>query len=287
MDEVPAHRPPTVRLRRLAKEMARLRESAGFASRESAAERVHMDPSSLWRLEGAKGRPLKRTVLVLLELYGITNKEDQARYLDLLAKSSELNWLTPYEESLSEDYQTYISFEADAARLTGVEASLVPGLLQTPDYARALIRGVHPTLPEEDVAQRAEVRARRQDTLARKGTALWMVLDEAVLHHAVGGKEVMRAQLDRLLQEDSKRVVLQVVPYSVGAHPASMGSFILMEFPEPDPDLVYIETLTGNLFVEKPEEVALHAANFKHLIARALGPAETRKMITEKRKEYT
>jgi transcriptional regulator with XRE-family HTH domain len=286
MHEVPAHKPPTVRLRRLAKEMARLREAAGFATREAAAERVHMDASSLWRLETAKNRPLKRTVLVLLELYGVTNREDQARYLDLLAKSNELNWLTPYEESLSEDYQTYISFEADAARLTGAETAFVPGLLQIPEYARALIRGVHPSLQEDDIASRAEVRARRQEALAKKGTALWMVLDEAVLHHAVGGPDVMRAQLDRLLQEDSKRVVLQVVPFGVGAHPASMGSFILMEFPDPDPDLVYIETLTGNLFLEKPEEVALHRANLEHLIARAQSPAETRKMITARKKDY-
>ena len=286
MYEVPGHKPPTVRLRRLAKEMTRLREAAGFESKEAAAERVHMDPSSLWRLETAKNRPLRRTVLVLLELYGVVKEEDQRKYLELLAKSNELNWLTPYEEAVSEDYQTYISFEADAARLTGAETAFVPGLLQTPDYARALIRGLHPSLPEEDVSRRAEVRARRQEVLAAKGTALWMVLDEATLHHAVGGPDVMRAQLDRLLQEDAKRIVLQVVPFSIGAHPASLGSFIIMDFPEPDPSLVYIETLTGSLFLEQPEEVALHRQNFEHLIARALSPAETRKMITARRKDF-
>jgi hypothetical protein len=286
MHEVPGHKPPTVRLRRLAKEMQRLREAAGFASREAAADRVHMDASSLYRLETAKTRPLRRTVLLLLDLYGITGKESQAPYIDLLAKSNELNWLTPYEEALTDDYQTYISFEADAVRLTGAETAFVPGLLQTPEYARALIRGVHPDLPDDNVARRAEVRARRQDALAKKGTKLWMVLDEGALYHLVGGTEVMGAQLDRLLQEDAKRVTVQVIPYSVGAHPASMGSFVLMEFAVPDPDLVYIETLTGSLFVEAPEEVALHRANFEHLIARALSPAETRKMITAKRKEY-
>ncbi|WP_412748445.1 helix-turn-helix domain-containing protein [Krasilnikovia sp. M28-CT-15] len=283
---MPARKPPTVRLRRLAQEMIRARERAGL-SREEAADRVRMDPSSLWRMETARNRPLRRTVLSLLDLYGITHAEEQARYVELLAKSNELNWLTPFEEALPEDYQTYISFEADAARLIGAETAFVPGLLQTPDYARALIRGVHPALDENDVARRAEVRARRQEVLAGKETKLWMVLDEAALHHAVGGPEVMRAQLDRLLEEDSKRVVLQVVPFSTGAHPASMGSFILMEFPDPDPSLVYIETLTGSLFVEKPEEVGLHRANFEHLIARAISPADTRKLITAKRKDFT
>jgi transcriptional regulator with XRE-family HTH domain len=189
MQEVPAHKPPTVRLRRLAKEMVRLREAAGYATREQAAERVHMNPSSLYRLEMAKIRPLRRTVLLLLDLYGVRDKDAQAPYLELLAKSNELGWLTPFEESLSEDYQTYISFEADASRLTGVETTFVPGPLQTPEYARALIRGGEPGLHEDDVARRAEVRARRQESLMQRGVQLWFVLDEAVLHRTTGGPD--------------------------------------------------------------------------------------------------
>ena len=278
--EMPARRPPTVRLRRLAQEMIRLREEAGLSAAQ-AAERTRLDPSSLWRLETAKNRPQRRTVLTLLELYGVTKPEDQARFVELLAKSSELGWLAPFEEALPEDYQTYISFESDAARLTGFENAFVPGLLQTPDYARAVIRGVHPTLQEDDVARRAEVRARRQEALAKKpGLALWMVLDEAILHRRVGGEEVMRAQMQRLAAEARKKnTIIQVMPFASGAHPGSQGAFIVMDFPEPDPALVYIETLASNLFLEKPEEVATYRSNFEHLIALALSPPESLKMI--------
>jgi transcriptional regulator with XRE-family HTH domain len=280
MIDMPGRKPPTVRLRRLAQEMVRLREAAGL-TRDQAAERTRMDPSSIWRLETARNRPLRRTVLVLLDLYGITEPADQAHYVDLLARSNELGWLTPFEESLPEDYQTYISFESDAARLTGFESAFVPGLLQTQEYARAVIRGVHPTLPEDDVHSRAEVRARRQAALAKKpGTALWLVLDEAVLLRTVGSAEIMHEQMDSLVQTASrKNTVVQIVPFSAGAHPGSQGSFLLMDFPEPDPALVYVETLTGNLFLEKPDEVTLYRANFEHLIALALSPDDSLKKI--------
>lgn len=280
---MPARKPPTVRLRRLGTEMQRLREAAGL-SRAEAAERTHFEESTLWRLENAKRPPMKRTVVVLLELYGVTSQADQARYLDLLSKSNELGWLTGFEEALPPDYQTYISFETDASRLTGFEPSVVHGLLQTPDYARALIRGLDPNLHEDDVTSRAEVRARRQEALAKRGTALWMVLDEAVLHRMVGGPDIMRAQLDHLLKcAQTKTTTIQLVPFDAGAHPGSRGAFMVMDFPEPDPTLIYIETRGGNLFLEKPEEVALYRADFEQLIAQALSPAETIKMITARK----
>jgi hypothetical protein len=167
--------------------------------------------------------------------------------------------------------------------LTGFEAAFVPGLLQTPEYARAVIRGVHPALHEDEVAQRAEVRARRQAALAKRGTGLWMVLDEAVLHRTVGGEEVMHEQMQSLAQAaQRKNTVVQIVPFGAGAHPGSQGSFILMGFPDPDPDLVYVETLTGNLFLEKPEEVHNYRINFEHLIALALSPAKSLAMIATK-----
>ncbi|MFI5840508.1 DUF5753 domain-containing protein [Catenuloplanes sp. NPDC051500] len=280
-----ARKPPTVRLRRLAKELVRLRLAAGFATHTEAAAALHMDPTTMWRLERALTVPLKRTVLVCLELYGVKDPAEQARYLELRTRSAELNWLAPYEGTLPEDYQGYINFEVDAARLNAFDAAFVPGLLQTPEYARAVIRGVHRTMPEDEVAQRAEVRARRQEVLARKRTPLWMVIDEAILHRPVGGPEVMRAQLDALLDGDARRVQLQVVPFGVGAHPGSQGSFVVMQFAE-DPDLVYIETLTGSVILESAEEVSLHSSNFEHLIALALSQADSRKLISARRKDF-
>ena len=274
-----AGKPPTVRLRRLGQEMLRLRETAGL-TREQVAERTHYDQSSIWRLETAKNRPQRRTILVLLELYGVNESEDQARYLDLLQKSTELNWLTGFEEALPEDYQTYISFESAADRLTAFNNAFVPGLLQTPNYARAVIRGVHPSLPEDDVTRRAEVRARRQESLAARGVMQWLVLDEAILHREVGGPKVMQEQLQRLSDEAARKdIILQIVPFSAGAHPGSQGAFMIMEFPPPDLPLIYIETLTGNLFLEKSEEVALYRANFQLLIAQALSPVDSLNLI--------
>lgn len=281
---MPVRRPPTVRLRRLAQEMVRLREHAGL-TREQAGERTRMDPSSIWRLETARGRPLRRTVLVLLDLYGVTKPEDQARYVDLLARSNELNWLTGFEEALPEDYQTYINFESGADRLTGFEPSFVPGLLQTPEYAQALIRGLEPALHEDDVARRAVVRARRQETLAEREVQLWFVLDEAVLHRRVGGPGVMEEQMEALAAAAKRKTTtVQVVPFDAGAHPGSRGAFMVMEFPDPDPALVYIETRTGNLFLEKTEEVDLYRTDFEQLIAQAASPAESLKMIIAKGK---
>lgn len=286
MQEVPARKPPTVRLRRLAKEMTRLRVQAGFKTREAAAAKLHMNPSTLYRMEEAQHTPLKRTVLVALELYGVNDPAEQARYLELRTRSSDLNWLAPYEQDLSDDYQAYINLELDAERLVGVENTLVPGLLQTSDYARALMRGVHPPLHDEEVERRAEVRARRQESLARKGTEIWMVIGEAVLWNEVGGPDVMHAQLGQLLEEDRKRITLQVVPFKVGAHPGSMGSFVIMQYPESDLDLVYIETLTSSAFLETEEEVAMHRRSFEYLIAQALSPDKTREMIAERRKAF-
>jgi transcriptional regulator with XRE-family HTH domain len=278
--DMPARKPPTVRLRRLAGELKRLRDEAGL-TRDQAAEQSRLDPSSLWRIETARNRPQRRTVQTLLDLYGITKAEEQQPYIDLLSKSNELGWLLPFEDALPESYQTYISFESGASRLTGFENAFVPGLLQTPEYARAVVRGVHPTLPEEDVERRAEVRIRRQEALAKKpAVSLWMVLDEAVLHRTVGGPDVMHAQMQRLAAEAGKKnTVIQVVPYSAGAHPGSQGAFLVMDFPEPDPALVYIETLSGNLFLETPPEVQQYRSNFEQLIALSLSPAESLRMI--------
>lgn len=279
MDEMAVRKPPTVRLRRLAQEMTRARERAGL-TREQAAARTRMDPSSLWRLESARNRPLRRTVLTLLDLYGVTDPKDQARYVDLLAKSNELGWLQSYEDDLAESYQAYIHFEADASEFRSFQNAFVPGLLQTPDYARAVVRGVHPTLDEAIVQRRAEVRARRQDALAQRGVTLWTVIDEAILHRAVGGEEVMQAQMQALVDAiDSKRAVVQIVPFASGAHPGSQGAFTVLSFPAPDPTLVYVETLASNLFIEEQEEVKVYQANFQHLVALSLSPHASLKMI--------
>jgi transcriptional regulator with XRE-family HTH domain len=273
-------KPPTVRLRRLAGELKRLRLAAGL-SQEVVADRTGLDKSSMYRIERALNRPQRRTVLTLLNLYGVSDDRQRGDLLSLLKDAAKQNWFRVYEE-MQEVYQTYISFEAEASSLSNFETVLVPGLLQTEDYARAVISGVEPTLTIEAVEQRVEVRMRRQETLGRPDpTSLWVIVDEAVLHRRVGGDDVMRAQLEHLWDAAAKpHITLQVVPFAAGAYPGLPGSFVLLEFSEPtDPTLVYTDGIAGEVILDRESEVLRCRTRFQQLVAQAVSPDETRKML--------
>ncbi|HEX8346574.1 MAG TPA: helix-turn-helix transcriptional regulator, partial [Actinoplanes sp.] len=282
MEMAGRRQPPTVRRRRLAAELSGLRATAKL-TREQVAEETGLSIGALFRIEKAQSRPQKRTLVLLLDLYGVTDKAERAAFVELLRQSNELGWLQPFESALPESYQAFISFESESSRLTDFEQAFVPGLLQTSDYARAVIRGIHPNLPMEDVESRAEVRVRRQGVLTKKNPVdLWAVMDEAVLHRTIGGADVMRAQMERLTTEAHKpNITIQVVPYGAGAHPGLQGAFVVMEFPAPNPALVYVETMTGELFLEKEAEVEQYLGNFKQLIALAASPTESLRMIQQ------
>jgi Domain of unknown function (DUF5753) len=159
---------------------------------------------------------------------------------------------------------------------------MIPGLLQTEDYARALIGGGPLELDRDEVDRLVEVRMTRQQVLARDDRPqLWAILDEAVIRRAVGGGAVTAAQLEHLIEAGEQgRTTIQVVPYSVGAHPGQLGPFIILGFAEPaEPEVVYMETVGGNLYVDKPEEVRLYITAFDHLRAVALSPGDTRAML--------
>lgn len=274
--------PPTVRLRRLAAELKRLRAAAKL-TREQVETETGIVVGTLYRLEFAKGRPQKRTLLTLLDLYGVTDQAERDKFVELTRQSAQLGWLQPYEPDLPEGYQTYISFEAEAARLHNYESLYVPGLLQTDAYLRAVIHGVWPAATDNEVKQRVEVRMRRREALTKEHpVGLWAVFDEAVLRRLVGGREVMRDQLLHLIENTkSPNITIQVVPYSAGAHPGMPGSFLLMEFPDPDPALVYTENAGGGLFLEAEQDVQRYRDTFQHLVAQALSPADTTTLIGE------
>ncbi|MEO3926477.1 helix-turn-helix transcriptional regulator [Micromonosporaceae bacterium B7E4] len=274
--------PPTVRLRRLAAEIRTLRHGAGL-TREDVAERTHMNPATLWRLETARARPQRRTLLGLLDVYGVTDPERRLELVALAKDAGQLGWLQAYEDQLPDEYSTYISFESEAQSVRNYESLFVPGLLQTEAYARALIAGVLPEITEDEVERRVEARLKRQDVLARaEPLRVWVIIDESVLHRRVGSAEVIRDQLQHLAKLTKlPNITVQVLPYDVGAHPGMHGAFAIMGFPDPaDPELVYLENRVNGLFLERDADISSYTDLFEHLRAAALNPAASVRMVS-------
>src|ERR1022692_2924216 len=203
---------PTVRHRRLAAELRRLRESAGL-TQEDVSERTGKDRSTLYRLENAQQRPQRSTLIQLLDLYG-TDQERRGGLLALLRQAGQRGWMQPYRSDLPEIYSDYISFESEARSIWNYESLFIPGLLQTEDYARAVIRGGLPAASTEQVENRVMARMERQAVLAREDPPqLWAITDEAAVRRLVGGRTVMREQLARLRDAAAlPNVTVQVIP---------------------------------------------------------------------------
>lgn len=280
---MPARRPtPTVRLRRLAAELRRLRTVAGL-TREDVAERTRINEATLYRLEVARARPQTRTLMTLLDLYGVDD-DLRAELLDLSRRSSEEGWLQSFPNELPEPYPTYISFEGEARSLLNYECLFVPGLLQTEGYARAALQRGMPNATKDEVGRLLEARLGRQAVFAKEPPPrLWAIVDEAALHRPVGGVQVMEAQLQRLVESaDEPHVTLQVLPYDVGGHPGMAGSFMILRFGEPSvSDVVYIESQAGDLFLESEADLARFATIFEHLRALALPPEGSVSLIQQ------
>jgi len=282
--DMTGRRAPTIRLRRLAAELKRLRVEASLKI-EDVTERTGLDQSSLYRIERALNKPQRRTVMTLLQLYEVDQKRSET-LLAWLKDSGQQGWFQVYEPFLPEQYQAYVAFEYEAESLRNYESLFVPGLLQTEDYARAVVEGVErgKGLSVEDVERRVEVRMQRQSVLHRPTPMqLHAIIDEAAIRRQVGGPQVMRAQLDRLVQAiASAHVRLQVVPFGAGAHPGMPGSFVVMDFADPfDAPLVYTDGIVGDAFLETGEDVARFAATFELIAGLALSQAQSKKLIHE------
>jgi len=273
---------PTVRLRRLAAELRRLRSKSGL-TRDDVTERTNINTVTLYRIETAKTRPHNRTLITLLDLYGVEDAQ-RGQLLTLSKESLAQGWLRPYHQDLREEYTAYISFETEAASVRNYESLFVPGLLQTEDYARAAIRGGLPMVGQQEVDDRVQARLERQLMLAKHDPLkLWAIVDEAVLSRIVGSPAVMHAQLERLLRVAKEpHVTLQLIPFGAGAHAGMFGAFVVMDFPDPlDTDLVYIESMAGDLFLESDTEIRHYDGIFNNLRAIALSPDDTALWITE------
>lgn len=276
-----AHSPsPTLRARRLAAELAGRRDAAGL-TREEAARRLEWSPSTIFRIETGRSRPQPRSVRELLDLYGVTGAERDG-LIQLAREARQSGWWHSFRDVLPNPYEVYIGLEAGAESLHNFEPMVIPGLLQTPDYARALVKGGARELGPDEIERRVEVRITRQQILTRQNRPrLWAVIDEAVIHRVVGGRVIMRDQLHRLITAaEEGRTTLQVVPFSVGAHAGTTGPFVVFGFPEPtDPHVVYVETLAGDLYLEQRADVSRYTIAFERLRAAALSPDDSVSLV--------
>lgn len=267
----------TVRRRELGALLRTLRLEAGMTV-EQVADQLLVSSSKISRLETGRRGANARDIRDLCDIYGVT---DAARehLLELAHEGRDQAWWQPFDLP----YETYVGLEAAATEISDFEPGLFPGLLQTPEYARALHEGALPRLSAEVIDQRIEVRRTRQQALTRDDPPqLRAIVDEAVLHRAIGGARVMTQQLAHVIEAtQQENITVQVLPYSIGAHPALDSTFILLEFAPPVPGVVYVEGLVGRIYLERPQDVERYKEIYSHLATIAISPQESRELIME------
>jgi transcriptional regulator with XRE-family HTH domain len=270
----------TVRSRRLALELRHFREESGLTG-ERVAEEMGWSGAKVYRIEGDKVRILPRDVQRLLRLYGITGPHHDA-VLELARQARLKDWWHQYSGAIPEWFQFYVGLEAAASVMHSYDAEVVRGLLQTDGYMRTIM-SMAADLGTDEVERQIAVRMERQKrlTAAKEPLELWAVFNEAVIRRMVGGPKVMREQLRHLVDMSAlANVTVQVLTYDAGAHPSMNGAFTVMQFPEQvDLDVVYLEELTGALYLEKTEDVRRYSLMFDYLRAQALSPEASRDLM--------
>lgn len=271
---------PTVRRRRLGAELRRLREAAGMTC-EQVGEYLDCSASKISRIETARVPARTIDVQALCQLYQASD-EQAASLLALVRESKQTGWWHRFDDALPDWFETYVGLEAAAATIRTYEIQLIPGLLQTEGYARALFQsGLNGSM---DIEGAVGIRRARQQVLTGENpTRYWAILSEAALHRMVGGPGVMRDQLLYLAEAAQlPHVTLQVIRNDIGAHPGMLTPFVILGFPErADPRVVFIDYLTGALYLEKPEEVDRYDLAFNHLVAVAIAPSQTIELVQE------
>lgn len=272
---------PTVRRRRLGSEIKRLRDAVRMSG-GILAKKIGISQPQLSRVENARGRLTAAQLDKLIKVFGVD--ERKAEEMHTLRRDGDvLGWWEQYSDVMPDNIELLIGLEAGAAWEQTYEDAFIPALLQTPDYARAVISSAAPFLRSADIPRLVQLRADRQQRLTATDFRLTAVIDEAVLRRWVGGREVMHAQLRHLLDaQHNAAVEVLVLPYEAGAHPGQGQSFALLSFPEPeDPAIVFLDYAHASGFLEKAHEIRQHTSVFGAVTAQALGPDDSIRKIVE------
>ena len=285
MSEAP--RSPTAVRRELGQRLRAMRTGADMTVAE-AAERVGISTSKLTKIELAQLSATRDDVLKLLDTYGEAGPEQQALLLTMVREGNRKEWWEG-RRTLHPKFGSYLGLESVATTLQAYDTHLVHGLLQTPDYARAMLRAARPELLEHEIDQLVQFRLRRQQVLTRADPSpltLWSVMDEAVLRRHVGGRETMHAQLQRLITaSELPNVTLLVMPDELGAHPGLDGPMSILQFETGTRPVVYVEGQAGNLYMEKDDDLRRCQQTMNHILAAAPGPDQSLALIRQIAKE--
>jgi hypothetical protein len=278
---------PTVLRILLGAQLRRMRERVGI-SREDAGYHIRASGSKISRMELGRVSFKERDVTDLLTYYGVTDGEERDSLVQLTREANATPWWQKYQDAAPDWFGLYVGLEEAAQLIRIYEVQFVPGLLQTEEYARAVVTQGAPGLEPDEVDRRVALRLGRQKLLNRDNAPrLWAIVDEAALRRPMGGRDVLATQIERLMDlVNEPNITLQVMPFKYGGHAAEGGAFTIMRFPEADlPDMVYMEYLTGALYIEKPEEVERYAAVMERLSVAGTSPERTREILAGLLKE--
>jgi transcriptional regulator with XRE-family HTH domain len=280
---VPEVRSPTVRRRELGALLRALRLEKGLTV-EQAAERLMFSMSKLSRMETGHGVATPRDIRDLCDLYSVADEAERERMMQLAREGKQQAWWQSYELV----YATYAGLEAEAVAISAFQSSVVHGLLHTAEYARAGHEGAMPRLSPDQIEMQIEAKLTRQRILTQGNPPrLTVVLDEAALHRMVGGRQVMAAQLARILEMSAlPNIVVQVLPFERGAHPAVESNFTILELPSPTPGVVFVEGLIGSVYLERAEDLKKYHEIFNQLQSIALSPKDSAELIANFSSSY-
>jgi transcriptional regulator with XRE-family HTH domain len=270
---------PTVLRIGLGAQLRELRERRGL-TREAAGEAIRASPAKISRIELGRVGFKERDIADLLTLYGITDAVERTQFLALAHRANAPGWWHNYADLLPNWFETFLGLEQASAVIRTYECQFVPGLLQTPDYARAVTRLGYDEPGE--VERRVALRMRRQALLHAVGApTLWAVIDESALRRPLAGPDLCRAQLTHLIAlTERPNVRIQIAPFAGGGHPAAGGGFTILRFAAPDlPDIVYLEQLTSALYLDKRADVDHYAVVMDRLCSQIDPPERTASIL--------
>ncbi|CAM00545.1 transcriptional regulator, XRE family [Saccharopolyspora erythraea NRRL 2338] len=272
-----------MRRRRLAAELRRLRALAEVTQQQAAAH-LGCTQAKIGRFETAKRSPSVGDVSALLDFYAVEGAE-RDQLINLARDARKRGWWHSYSDVLPEWYETYVGLEAEASSIHTYESEAIPGLLQTPEYAFALTKATLIRADESEITRRVDLRIKRQQRVTGPNPLeLWVVVGEVALRRCVGGPGVLRRQLEHVLKlVEQPNVTLQVMPLDAGAHPAQAGPFVILRYSNHvDPDVVYLETHVGGLYLEREIELSNYVMMMDHLRAHAIDPEGSIQLINER-----